>query len=137
MIEEYTASKTKIAKINEKLVSLIINNNLPFSIVDSEEFQDFIDTIRKNYYKLPCRQTLRYELIPNIYSTIKTCLILELEKMKFGCVTTDVWTSISNIAYLSLTIHFIDFLNFQFVSRVLSLQYLTEDHNQFYLHETI
>ncbi|CAF0940271.1 unnamed protein product [Brachionus calyciflorus] len=53
--DEYTASKSKIEKINEKKLAFIINNNLPFSIVDSEKFQELINTIRNSYFKLPLK----------------------------------------------------------------------------------
>lgn len=52
--------------INQKLVAFIIKNNLSFNLVESEEFQDFIEAIRPGYYKLPCRQTLRNSLLPKL-----------------------------------------------------------------------
>ncbi|RNA38774.1 Leucine- glutamate- and lysine-rich 1, partial [Brachionus plicatilis] len=65
-IKEYLVSDLKIEKINEKLISFIIAINLPFNIVNSEEFQELLDTIKSHYYKLPCRQTLRYKLLPEM-----------------------------------------------------------------------
>lgn len=56
----------KIEKIHQKLIKFILTCNLPFNIVESEEFQDFINMIRPDFYKLPCRQTLRYNYLPNM-----------------------------------------------------------------------
>ena len=64
--KEYTAIQSKVDKINEKVVRLIITKNLSFNLVDSPEFQELIDEIRNGYYKLPFRQTLRYTLLPSI-----------------------------------------------------------------------
>ncbi|RNA02384.1 hypothetical protein BpHYR1_000798 [Brachionus plicatilis] len=66
-IKEYLASDLKIEKINEKLISFIIAINLPFNIVNSEEFLGLIGTIKSHYYKLPCHQTLRYKLLPEMF----------------------------------------------------------------------
>ncbi|RNA27282.1 hypothetical protein BpHYR1_035961 [Brachionus plicatilis] len=38
-----------------------------FNIVNSEEFQELLDTIKSHYYKLPCSQTLRYKLLPEMF----------------------------------------------------------------------
>ncbi|RMZ99161.1 hypothetical protein BpHYR1_006729 [Brachionus plicatilis] len=77
-IKEYLAPDLKIEKINEKLISFIIANNLPFNIVNSEEFQELLDTIKSHYYQLPCRQTLKYKLLPEMF-----LFYLKSKKRKF------------------------------------------------------
>lgn len=58
--ENYSISKqSKFDNINRKLMAFILSNNLPFNIVESDEFQEFINSIKKNFYKLPTRQTVR------------------------------------------------------------------------------
>ena len=59
----YTCSRKKMDQINDKLIKFILNNNLSFNLVESEDFQSFIDSVRKNFYKLPCRQSVRNTLL--------------------------------------------------------------------------
>lgn len=64
--------QNRINHIHQKLIAFILNNNLPFNIIDSPDFQALIDSIRKDFYKLPCRQTVRNTLLVNIVSNINT-----------------------------------------------------------------
>lgn len=57
------SKQSKFDNINRKLMAFILSNNLPFNIVESDEFQEFINSIKKNYYKLPTRQTVRNTLL--------------------------------------------------------------------------
>lgn len=77
--KHYTAPASKVEKINEKLINFIIKKNLSFNIVDSVEFQELLDSVKSGYYKLPCRQTIRYNLLPeivNFYSFIKNLILI-------------------------------------------------------------
>ncbi|CAF0706276.1 unnamed protein product [Brachionus calyciflorus] len=93
------------AKINKYLMNFILNNNLPFKIVESPDFQKFIDIIKPNYFM-------------------------------FGSVTSDVWTSNSNMAYICFTFHYVnDYLELK--NRVLCLKYLNDSHSSDYLHDSL
>lgn len=63
-------------------------------------------------------------------------MLIDFSKIKFGCVTTDTWTSISNTAYLGVTFHHVD-ANFYLISKNLCLKYLEEDHDSNYLFEQL
>ncbi|CAF0995662.1 unnamed protein product, partial [Brachionus calyciflorus] len=130
---KYQAPESKVKKIQRKLLQFIIACNLPFNIVDAKEFQDLLNEIKNEYFKLPCCQTFRYTLLPNMYSTTKNVLISGLDQIKFASITTDIWTSNSQIAYLGLTIHFIEQINYFLKNKVLGLIYLDQDHNKEYL----
>lgn len=75
---KYQAPESKVKKIQRKLLQFIIACNLPFNIVDAKEFQDLINEIKNEYFKLPCRQTLRYTLLPNMvnYSLLFFCFVI-------------------------------------------------------------
>ena len=61
--------RKKMEKINSKVMAFILSNNLPFNIVESFEFQDLLDSIKKNFYKLPCRQTVKNTILFNMVSS--------------------------------------------------------------------
>lgn len=74
------------------------------------------------------------DLFFNIFQNEKATNYLtnEIKDVLFGSTTTDCWVSNSNNAYMVVTFHYID-KNIELVSRVLSLEYLDEDHNTVYL----
>ncbi|RNA40120.1 zinc finger BED domain-containing 1-like [Brachionus plicatilis] len=80
----------KVKKLHQKLIKFIIACNLPFNITDSDDFQELIDAIKDEYYKLPCRQTLRYTLLPEMFTAMQNMLKLELNRLRFTYITTDV-----------------------------------------------
>ncbi|CAF1078285.1 unnamed protein product [Brachionus calyciflorus] len=126
---EQTSSKIKkkVEKIHGKLMAFILSNNLPFKIVESVEFQDFIDSIKNNYYKLPCRQTS---------GNLKMKLKLEFDAVEYGSITTDCWSSNSNLSYMGITFHYLD-NSMHLTSRYLCLKYMEESHSAIYLKECL
>ncbi|CAF1130762.1 unnamed protein product, partial [Brachionus calyciflorus] len=128
-------SKKKQIALNNKLIDFIVGNNLPISIVKSEEFKVLFKEACPSYI-LPCRQTITQNLIPEKYECIKQKLSLELRDLRFVSLTTDCWTSNSNNPYLCVTVHFVN-SNFQFVSRLLCLEYLEQEHKADYLNEKL
>ncbi|CAF1106996.1 unnamed protein product [Brachionus calyciflorus] len=124
------------AKINKYLMNFILNNNLPFNIVESPDFQKFIDIIKPNYYELPCRQTVRNTLLNEMVDSVKLLLNTEIKSVMFGSGTSDVWTSNSNMAYICFTFHYVnDYLELK--NRVLCLKYLNDSHSSDYLHDSL
>ncbi|RNA36184.1 zinc finger BED domain-containing 1-like [Brachionus plicatilis] len=122
--KNYLAPDAKVKKLHQKLIKFIIACNLPFNITDSDDFQELIDAIKDEYYKLPCRQTLRHTLLPEMFTAMQNMLKLELNRLRFTCITTDVWTSNSQMAYLGITVHYVHSINF-FMHK--------EDHDKDYL----
>ena len=53
----------KKKKIDDSLVNFLVNNNLPMSIVNNENFKKFVKNLT-NDYNLPSRGFLTYNLIP-------------------------------------------------------------------------
>jgi hypothetical protein len=99
--------ENKIAAISSILLRWIICYQLPFSIVEDDDFKTLIAALNP-LYKLPSRQTISIK-IQSIYE--KQCeSIKEYFKNHNSKVslTTDVWTACTNQAYMSITLHWID-----------------------------
>lgn len=99
-------SESRQEKITELLARIIIANVLPISFVESEEVIQLFDYIEPNY-KVPKRETMTKRLDfmkEKLASEVKK----ELEDSAAAvCITTDIWTSMANDAYLSLTASYI------------------------------
>ena len=79
---------------------------LPFSLVDSIYFNDFIQKLNPKF-KCPGRSTLKKEIISEFNS--KREYIMNFVKNISGrcSITTDIWSSIKNQAFIGFTIHYI------------------------------
>uniref|UniRef100_A0A6N2KMT4 BED-type domain-containing protein n=1 Tax=Salix viminalis TaxID=40686 RepID=A0A6N2KMT4_SALVM len=87
------------------LSKMIIIDELPFNFMEGRGFRLFLRTIQPRFDS------------PSRFTVVKDCLKIyvdEKEKLKIAlrgqrlCLTTDTWTSIQNINYMSLTTHWID-----------------------------
>jgi len=100
-----SCSDSRQEKITTLLTKVIIGNMLPLSLVDNQYFHEFMSYLEPNY-KVPCRQTLTARL-DNMKEKIAERVADELKAASAIAMTTDIWTSISNDAYISVTASFI------------------------------
>ncbi|WVZ04310.1 hypothetical protein V8G54_025116 [Vigna mungo] len=90
-----------------KLVKMFVKSELPFRFVEKEDFRDFLWFLQPRF-EVPSLTTLRRE-IWELYEEEKAKLKMFLSKQCVRvCLTTNTWTSIQNLNYMSLTTHFID-----------------------------
>ena len=90
-----------------KLVKMFVKSEFPFRFVEDEDFRDFVRSLQPRF-EVPSRTTLRREMW-ELYEDEKAKLKIFLSKQCGRvCLTTDKWTSIQNLNYMSLTAHFID-----------------------------
>ncbi|KAL4627343.1 hypothetical protein ACB092_05G159200 [Castanea dentata] len=87
---------------------MIIIDELPFRLVEGYGFQKYSTTLQPKLQirEIPSRQTVARDVI-GIYGVEREKLREALEGRRV-CLTTDTWTSIQNLNYMSLTCHFID-----------------------------
>ncbi|KAL0808545.1 hypothetical protein ABMA28_012990 [Loxostege sticticalis] len=94
--------------LDRLLMQLFIFDYQPFSIVQDRGFRAFVAGLNPSYH-LPDRKVLSNNLLPALY---ETCLAQTKEKLEAEadsvCLTTDIWTSSVNDAYLGVTAHYID-----------------------------
>ena len=90
------------------LAEMVIINELPFRFVEGYGFQRYSTTLQPKLRirDIPSRQTVARDVI-GIYGVEKEKLRGALKGRRV-CLTTDTWTSIQNLCYMSLTGHFID-----------------------------
>ena len=90
------------------LAKMVIINELPFRFVEGYGFQRYSTTLQHKLRirDIPSRQTVTRDVI-GIYD-------VEREKLRWAlkgyrvCLTTNTWTSIQKLCYMSLTGYFID-----------------------------
>lgn len=97
----------------------------PLSLVENTGFINYSKLLQP-LYQPPSRKTLSTKLIPNAYNKIRTQLTDILGQVKYVSVTTDIWTSDSNRAYISVTCHFT--FNNKIMNSVLNVKEIPEAH---------
>ncbi|KAK6196399.1 hypothetical protein SNE40_001632 [Patella caerulea] len=76
----------------------------PINIVNCEGFKNFVAALNPDYI-LPCRTTITKH-VHLLYDQVKQDVIKELDN-RYISLTSDIWTSITNHAYISLTAHYL------------------------------
>ena len=91
----------KVACLIELLIRWIIKDQQAFSVVENADFCEFIAALDQRF-QLPTRQLISQSIL-NLYNDQKEMLHILLSTMpnKFA-ITTDVWTSCTNLGYLSI-----------------------------------
>jgi len=88
-------------KITVLLTKVIVANMLPLSLVDNAEFREMMEFIEPNF-KMPCRQTMTNR-IDSTKVEVEKRVRTELDAVPAVSLTSDIWTSLSNDAYMSVT----------------------------------
>ena len=97
---------SKQEQISVALAKLIAENTLPISIVDCDSLRQLFHLLEPQY-KVPCRQTMTSRL-DAMKVKMSSDLTERLQNVPHIAVTTDIWTSVANEAYLSFTACYIE-----------------------------
>ncbi|XP_059196354.1 zinc finger BED domain-containing protein 4-like [Centropristis striata] len=89
--------------LDDALVSMIVKDTQPFSIVEDTGFREFVAKLDPTYI-LPTRKAM----VEERYQHEKEKAKAEVQKVAAVSLTADMCTSINMDAYLAVTCHFID-----------------------------
>jgi hypothetical protein len=101
---EYTKEYQNI--IDSKLAKFVSSSHSPLSLVENDDFVDFISSLHPKY-KLPGRALLR-DLILQEADVIRKKLQQRVRNTGDFSFCLDLWKSKARDYYISITIHFID-----------------------------
>ncbi|XP_078487693.1 zinc finger BED domain-containing protein 4-like [Ciona intestinalis] len=126
---KFESSHPTTHKITGMIAVMIAVDFLPFSIVENWGFPRLLEEL-KPLYQIPSRKYFTKTAIPELYKKFQSC-VSRLLSTAAGpiCGTTDIWTSIQNVAYMSLAAHFLswDKGDLKRLSFVLACAELEED----------
>jgi hypothetical protein len=118
-------SEVEKSSIDKSLIKMISVNYQPLSLVDNIGFLEYSKKLQP-LYKPHSRKTLTMKLLPDEYNKIATILKSMLRSVNNVSITTDMWTSDSNRAYLTVTVHFV--FNDRLYSPVLATREIIKIH---------
>ena len=122
----YEKDDSKVRKLNNLLVQTICKDALPFRLVESDSFKQFVATLDPRY-QLPTRKKLSSDMIPAMYDIIKQSVLTSISQSTAIALTTDAWTSLNNEAFIGVTAHYL-LENFEYENRCLTVKHAPESH---------
>ncbi|XP_030245001.1 zinc finger BED domain-containing protein 4-like [Drosophila navojoa] len=100
-----TKSKRKRG-IDRALTEMIVKDMLPYTIAENEGFIKYTHVLDPRY-KLPSSTHLRDVLMLHLFKETSAKLAVILENVPDIAITCDLWTSSTNVSFLSVTGHFV------------------------------
>ncbi|XP_029942702.1 zinc finger BED domain-containing protein 1-like, partial [Salarias fasciatus] len=111
--------------LDEALLSFILKDCQPLSIVENEGFRELVQVFEPSYV-LPTRKTIK-QMVAKKYEEERERVKMEVQQAVAVSITADMWTSVNMEAYLALTCHYIN-ENLQLCTSVLGVQYFPQSH---------
>ncbi|KAL3860698.1 hypothetical protein ACJMK2_010789 [Sinanodonta woodiana] len=118
-------SKARTLQIDRRIAAFIAQDGRPISIVNGEGFKSLINFLEQDY-DIKSRTTTT-ALIKERYDEGVRKMLVKLETALYVAFTTDLWTSLQNIAYMCVTAHWIK-LVWELESAILQTRETLERH---------
>ncbi|XP_063227428.1 zinc finger BED domain-containing protein 4-like [Bacillus rossius redtenbacheri] len=96
--------QTDIVKLIAKMICV---DGQPISVIENRGFKELVNHLEPRF-SMPSRKSLANEVIPQMYNDVLNEVKDKLSIEEYVALTTDLWTSVSNDDYLSLTVHYLD-----------------------------
>ena len=104
-LKKKACSSVRSKEITDKVVKMIITDMRPIRMVECAGFKDLMHTMEPGYI-VPTRKSVK-TMIGRLHNECKEKLSKQLQSTSNISLTTDIWTSHSNDAYISLSVHFL------------------------------
>lgn len=121
----YHSNSVEKNKLINSLLDLIVEVNLPISIVDHPALVKYTSHLN-NRFRIPCRQTYTNTIIPQKSKDRKEVLKTILGGIEHCSLTCDGWTSVGHNSYLGVTVHFA--VEWELKSYILALKHVQKSH---------
>ncbi|XP_063227326.1 zinc finger BED domain-containing protein 4-like [Bacillus rossius redtenbacheri] len=105
------ATKFKIddkrqTKITHLVAKMVCVDGQPLNLVENRGFKELIEHLEPRF-TMPTRKTLSNVIVPAMYESTVKSVEVQLQDAEFVAVTTDLWTSVANTDFLSVTAHYV------------------------------
>ncbi|XP_052799144.1 E3 SUMO-protein ligase ZBED1-like [Mya arenaria] len=94
-------------EITQAVAKFIAGDLQPLSVVGKAYFKNLLSVMDPKY-ELPSRRYFTMNVIPEMYTSVRTNVELELKECESLAITTDGWTSRACQSYLTVTAHGLD-----------------------------
>lgn len=103
---KYQRGSNQWRALTDSVTRYLVEEMVPFRTVEKPAFKAMLHTFDKQYV-LPDRKYFSQTAIPEKYLSVKDGIIQDLKYVDYFSVTTDMWSSVNMMPYMSLTIHYL------------------------------
>lgn len=129
-ISSFKDGGSKNVKLTEALIKFIVQDNLPFNIVEGKGFLSLMKQVAP-LYKVPTRNTIKNN-VDRKFEVISTAFKNILKKSKYFTITTDIWTAdMQTKSFMGITVHFVH--DMKLTSATIGIVELSESHTADYI----
>lgn len=104
---ERPQQKYSVELFEELLVKFIVKTDQPFQLIESADFQALLHLLRPSI-SIFSRKTLKTRIMDAFESKKQSKAEMYAKLTVKVSFTTDIWTSPSNLAFMGITVHYID-----------------------------
>ena len=133
--QNYERKGKRWKEIIDAVTYCISKDSLSLYTVEQPGFKTLMRTLDSRY-EIPSRSYFSKNTIPSLYATTIDKVREDLSSIEYFASTTDLWSSVGMIPYLSYTIHFIDSC-WELRCRCLQAQFLPKDHTGIHIAEAM
>ncbi|WAR31459.1 ZBED1-like protein [Mya arenaria] len=126
--KHYPQKSERSTEITQAVAKFIAGDLQPLSVVGKAYFKNLLSVMDPKY-ELPSRRYFTMNVIPEMYTSVRTNVELELKECESLAITTDGWTSRACQSYLTVTAHGLD-SNWKQHNYVLATRMLNVSHTR-------
>ena len=104
--QPYAFDHPRAQEIHKHIGEMIAVDSEPFILVDHIGFTRLMKLVEP-HYKLPSDKYFSEKLIPEMYGKVCEKVKVLVSEVGHVSITTDVWSSVAQDSYISLTCHYI------------------------------
>lgn len=120
-------SATKAASLATATATWIAKSCRPIAICEDEGFINLMRAATGNMMYSPPSRTTIQRRVDTMFNDCKSGIQKDLKETAHVALTCDYWSSVSNVSFLGMTVHYVD-NNFNLISKALAVDESTERH---------
>ncbi|XP_030750852.1 zinc finger BED domain-containing protein 4-like [Sitophilus oryzae] len=129
-VRSFSDGGSKNIKITQAVVGFVINDNMPFNVVEGKGFVNLMKELAP-MYRVPTRNTIK-DRVDKQFEVMSGAFKTMIKNINHFTVTTDIWTAdMQAKSFIGVTIHFIKDL--LMLSATLGVSELDESHTAGYI----
>jgi hypothetical protein len=105
-VKPYALDRPRAREIHKRIGEMIAVDNEPFTLVNHVGFTRLMNLVEPRY-QFPSEKYFSEKLIPEMYEKVCGRVKILVSKAAHVSITTDVWSSVAQDSYISLTAHYI------------------------------
>ncbi len=105
-VQPYAFDHPRAREIHKRIGEMIAVDNEPFTLVNHVGFARLMNLVEPRY-QFPSDKYFSEKLIPEMYEKVCGRVKILVSKAAHVSITTDVWSSVAQDSYISLTAHYI------------------------------